>query len=186
MSWRSDICKVMSIFLLHSISRFIDYCYVNVRSFPISEYLCKHYMKIFVIIDFGKHALTVPNNSYHFWAILLHKWLFQGVADIHKYYSVVKDSSADLGVNFKIVQNRPTVKAVCTKISKNVFCIFVNIFVFLRENKEVSFSYFEYLSLNSPKVNQNYYWLWVYFGISVSNCQIRITVLNYTVISNQF
>ena len=31
-------------------------------------------------------------------------------------YSIVKDSSADLGVNFKIVQNRPTVKAVCTKI----------------------------------------------------------------------
>ena len=29
------------------------------------------------------------------------------------YYSIVKD----LGVNFKIVQNRPTVKAVCTKIS---------------------------------------------------------------------
>ena len=30
-------------------------------------------------------------------------------------YSIVKDSSADLGVNFKIAQNRPTVKAVCTK-----------------------------------------------------------------------
>ena len=36
-------------------------------------------------------------------------------------YSIVKDSNADLGVNFKIVQNRPTVKAVCTKISKNFF-----------------------------------------------------------------
>ena len=36
-------------------------------------------------------------------------------------YSIVKDSSADLGVNFKIVQNRPTVKAVCTKISKTFF-----------------------------------------------------------------
>ena len=57
-------------------------------------------------------------------------------------YSIVKDSSADLGVNFKIVQNRPTVKAVCTKFSKNFFCIFVNIFVFLRENKEVSFFIF--------------------------------------------
>ena len=56
-------------------------------------------------------------------------------------YSIVKDSSADLGgVNFKIVQNRPTVKAVCTKISK--FCIFVNIFIFLSENKEVSFFIF--------------------------------------------
>ena len=57
-------------------------------------------------------------------------------------YSIVKDSSADLGVNFKIVQNRPTVKAVCTKISKKFFCIFVNIFIFLRENKEVSFFIF--------------------------------------------
>ena len=50
--------------------------------------------------------------------------------------------SADLGVNFNIVQNRPTVKAVCTKISKNFFCIFVNIFIFLRDNKEVSFFVF--------------------------------------------
>ena len=58
------------------------------------------------------------------------------------YYSIVKDSSADLGVNFKIVQNRPTVKAVCTKISKKIFCIFVNIFIFLRENKEVPFFIF--------------------------------------------
>ena len=57
-------------------------------------------------------------------------------------YSIVKDSSADLEVNFKIVQNRPTVKTVCTKISKKCFCIFVNIFVFLRENKEVSFFIF--------------------------------------------
>ena len=61
-------------------------------------------------------------------------------------YSIVKDSSADLGVNFKIVQNTPTVKAVCTKMSKKFFCIFVNIFIFLRENKEVHFLYFEYLS----------------------------------------
>ena len=45
----------MSIFLLHSISRFIDYCYVNVRRFPISEYLCKHCKEIFVIIGFGKY-----------------------------------------------------------------------------------------------------------------------------------
>ena len=105
-------------------------------------------------------------------------------SSVANYYSIVKDSSADLGVNFKIVQNRPTVKAVCTKISKNFFCIFVNIFVLLRENKEVSSFIFhiEYLSKNSPKLNQNYYWLWVYFGISVSNGQIRITVLNYTVL----
>ena len=62
-------------------------------------------------------------------------------------YSIVKDSGADLGVDFKIVQNRPIVKAVCTKISKNFFCIFANIFIFQRENKEVSSSYFEYLKL---------------------------------------
>ena len=61
-------------------------------------------------------------------------------------YSIVKDSSADLGVNSKIVIIRPTVKAVCTKISKKNCCIFVNILLFLRENKEVSFFYFEYLS----------------------------------------
>ena len=57
-------------------------------------------------------------------------------------YSIVKDSNADLGVNFKIVQNRPTVKAVCTKISKKFFCIFVKIFIFLSENIEVSFFIF--------------------------------------------
>ena len=61
-------------------------------------------------------------------------------------YSIVKDSSADLGVNFKIVQNRPRVKAVSTKIKKFFFYIFVNIFIFLRENKEVSFLIFEHLS----------------------------------------
>ena len=66
------------------------------------------------------------------------------------YYSIVKDSSADLGVNFKIVQNRPTVKAVCTKISKILFCIFVNIFIFLRENKEVSFFIFWKFKLKQP------------------------------------
>ena len=57
-------------------------------------------------------------------------------------YSIVEDSSADLGVNSKIVQIRPKVKAVCTKISKNFFCIFVNILMFLRENKEASFFLF--------------------------------------------
>ena len=31
-------------------------------------------------------------------------------------YSISKDSSVDLGVNSKIVQIRPTVKVVCTKI----------------------------------------------------------------------
>ena len=49
-----------------------------------------------------------------------------------KTYSIVKDSSADLGVNSKIVQNRPTLKAVSTKSSKLFFCIFVNILILLR------------------------------------------------------
>ena len=62
----------------------------------------------------------------------------------HKYelqYS--KDSSADLGVNFKIVQNRPT---VCTKISKNFFA-YLSIFLYFWEKiKRCHFSYFEHLS----------------------------------------
>ena len=33
-------------------------------------------------------------------------------------YSIVKDSSGDLGVNSKIFQIRPTVKAISTEISK--------------------------------------------------------------------
>ena len=37
---------------------------------------------------------------------------------MHSIHSIVKDSSADLGVNPKIVQIRPTVKAISTKISK--------------------------------------------------------------------
>ena len=58
----------------------------------------------------------------------------------------------------------------------------MSIFLYFWEKiKRYHFSYFEYLSKNSPKLNQNYYWLWVYFGISVSNGQIRTTVLNYTV-----
>ena len=57
-------------------------------------------------------------------------------------YSIVKDSIADLGVIFKFLQNSPITKAVCTKISKIFFCIFVNILIFLRENKEASFLIF--------------------------------------------
>ena len=64
----------------------------------------------------------------------------------------------------------------------NFFFAYLSIFLYFWEKiKRYHFSYFEYLSKNSPKLNQNYYWLWVYFGISVSNGQIRITVLNYTV-----
>ena len=56
--------------------------------------------------------------------------------------SIVKDSNADLEVISKIVQIRPTVKAVSIKISKKIFCIFVNILIFLRENNEASFFLF--------------------------------------------
>jgi len=55
--------------------------------------------------------LTVKGNS----IVLLYDNLFTIL------YSIVKDSSADLGVNSKIVQIRPTVKAVSTKISKKYF-----------------------------------------------------------------
>ena len=55
------------------------------------------------------------------------------------YYSIVKDSNADLGVIFRFLQNSPITKAVCTKISKKCFCIFGKILIFLRENKEASF-----------------------------------------------
>ena len=59
------------------------------------------------------------------------------------YYSIVKDSNADLGVIFRFLQNSPINKAVCTKFSKKIFfCIFGNILIFLRENKEASFLIF--------------------------------------------
>ena len=77
-------------------------------------------------------------------------WTKYFVTFLILWYSIVKDSSADFGVNFKIVQNRPTVKAVCTKISKKFFCIFVNIFIFLRENKEVPFFIFWIFKLKQP------------------------------------
>ena len=58
--------------------------------------------------------------------IAVHKLKFRSgsistTSNIGKYYSIVKDSSVDLGVNSKIVQIRPTVKAVSTKISKMFF-----------------------------------------------------------------
>ena len=31
------------------------------------------------------YFITVPNNSYHFWANLLHKWSFLGMNDMHEY-----------------------------------------------------------------------------------------------------
>jgi hypothetical protein len=64
-------------------------------------------------------------------------------------YSIIKDSSVDLGVNFKIVQNQPTIKAVSIKI-----CLFGNILIFLRENKEVSFLIFWIFKLKQPFLNR--------------------------------
>ena len=68
------------------------------------------------------------------------------------HYSIVKDSSADLGVDSKIVQIRPTVS---TKIPKIFFCIFVNILIFLRENKEASFFLFWIFKLKQSFFNQD-------------------------------
>ena len=47
--------------------------------------------------------------------------IWEGRMNMYLFYSIVKDSSADLGVNSNIVQIRPTVKAVSTKISKKFF-----------------------------------------------------------------
>ena len=83
----------------------------------------------------GKYVgLLTQVTALQFYSTLL------GILALALRYSIVKDSSADLGVNFKIVQNRPTVKA--PKFQKKNFCIFLNIFIFLRENKEVSFFIF--------------------------------------------
>ena len=46
-------------------------------------------------------------------------------------YSIVKDSSADLGVNSKIVHSHG-----CQHQNFKKNCIYVNILIFLRENKE--------------------------------------------------
>ena len=56
----------------------------------------------------------------------------------------------DSGVIFKFLQNLPISKAVCTKISKKLFCIFGNILIFVRENKEASFLIFCIFKLKQP------------------------------------
>ena len=57
-------------------------------------------------------------------------------------YSIVKDSSANLGVILSIVQNWPI---ICRKIPY-FFCIFGITLIFLRERRRHHFFYFEYLS----------------------------------------
>ena len=57
-----------------------------------------------------------------------------------KQYSIVRDSSVDLGVNFKIVQNRPTI---------NAFWFFAYLAIFWNVWEKIRrypFWYFEYLT----------------------------------------
>ena len=65
-------------------------------------------------------------------------------------YSIVKDSSADLGLIPRLSKLDPTVKNVSTKISKKLIFIFVNILIFLRENKKASFFIFWIFKLKQP------------------------------------
>jgi hypothetical protein len=67
-------------------------------------------------------ALNLSSKSHHMTTFICSK------------YSIVKDSSADLGVNFKIVQYRPTVQAVCTKIS-NFFFLHICQYFYISEKK---------------------------------------------------
>ena len=99
-------------------------------------------VSLIILIDKVDFAIKNENGLSYLITLGITRDIIKSSIFTHSNYSIVKDSSADLGVNFKIVQNRPTVKAVCTKISKKIFCIFVNIFIFLRENKEVSFFIF--------------------------------------------
>ena len=102
----------------------------------------KNFVYEFCVL-FTRHKIHKQNFCLVYW------WVKNTLVERLCYsceYNIVKDSSADLGVNSKIVQIRPTVKAVSTKISKKFFCIFVNILIFLSENKKVHFFYFEYLS----------------------------------------
>ena len=77
------------------------------------------------------------------------------------FYSIVKDSSADLGVNFKI--------------SMAIF------WYFWEKIKRYHFFKFLIFKLKQPFFNQDLEWLWALFGLSIFSWQIRITVLNYTV-----
>ena len=75
----------------------------------------------------------------------------------------------------------PQLRLSAPKVQIFFFAYLSKFLYFWEKIKRRHFSYFEYLSKNSPKLNQNYYWLWVYLGLSVSNGQIPIAVLNYTV-----
>ena len=64
-----------------------------------------------------------------------------------KRYSIVKDSSADLGVNSKIVQIRPDSQGCRHQNFKKNFFAYLPIFWYFWEKiKRLHFLYFEYLS----------------------------------------
>ena len=111
-------------------------------------------------------------TSYFFIAKKVNK-VSQCYKKVHYSY---KYSNADSGVIFKFLQNPLIVMAVCTKISKKI-CILDNILTFLRENKKVSFLLFWIFKLKQSFFNQSS----AYFDVWIFNCQICITVLNYTV-----
>ena len=114
---------------------------------------CRKLFSIHFLDKIGQNLKSFICNTSYSTVILTRPSSSNTIRQVHcvnNSYSIVKDSSADLGVNFKIVQNRPTVKAVCTKISKKLLSIFVNIFIFLRENKEVSIFIFWIFKLKEP------------------------------------
>ena len=65
------------------------------------------------------NTLNYEQNSY---AMQQHHFTKEQV--IFQNYSIVKDSSADLGVNFKIIQKRPTVQ---------IFFAYLSIFLYFWE-----------------------------------------------------
>ena len=98
---------------------------------------------------------------------------------IPNFYSIVKDSSADMGVNFNIVQNRPTIKAVCTisiffKILTKY--LFGNTFYIPeRKQRDIIFDILNRYLANTVILTRNDYG-------PFANREICITVLNYTVL----
>ena len=70
-----------------------------------------------------------------------------------EYYSIVKDSSADLGLISRLSKIDQQSRLSAPKFQKSFFAYFVNILIFLRENKEVSFFLFWIFKLKQPWAN---------------------------------
>ena len=84
------------------------------------------------IVDAQKFKIFQNSGLFRFWT--------RGLGRYNTEYGFSKlRTVVRRGVHSKIVQIRPTVKAVSTHQN-------FNILIFLRENKEASFLYFEYLS----------------------------------------